>query len=282
MLYGNIRSEWPVSPGLTLAVPVVQAPLGASDGPRLAAEVSRAGGLGCLSLFEHSPASAAGLIARIRRRTRRPFLVALTAQFEPEAVLDACVAAGARHFQVFWWNGPRLARRIREAGATVFWQVGTQEQAQDAARMGADVLVAQGTEAGGQVRGGVLLEDLIPLVQKATELPVIAGGGLATRADVAQVIALGARAAMLGTRFVASVESRAQPVYKARLLRAGTDDLYLDTRVVGSWPCAPHRRIRTIHGDEGPAYYAGLGVGGIRTILPAARIVRSLAPRTKP
>ena len=281
-MYGNIRSEWPVCPGLTLAVPVVQAPLGAADGPRLAAEVSRAGGLGCLSLFEHAPASVARLLTRIRYRTRRPFLVALTAQWEPDAVLDACVAGGARHFQVFWWNGPRLARRIHEAEATVFWQVGTREQALDAARMGADVLVAQGTEAGGQVRGGVLLDDLIPEVREATGLPVVAGGGLATRADVAQVIALGAQAAMLGTRFVASEESRAQPAYKARLLRASTEHLYLDTRVIGSWPCAPHRRIRTSQGDEGPEFYAGLGVGSIRTILPAGRIVRSLDPGQGP
>ena len=279
---GPASSAWPLCDGEALAVPVVQAPLGPCDGPRLAAEVSRAGGLGCLSLFDQSPAAARRLLQRVRSRTPRPVLVAFTNQWEPESVLDACVAEGGRLFQVFWWNAPRLAPRIRARGGLVFRQVGTVEEAAEAAEQGADVLVAQGTEAGGQVRGPMPLADLVPAIQAITDLPIVAGGGLADRADVARVLALGARAAMLGTRFVASDESRAAPRYKARLVRARSDDLYLDRRLIGSWPCAPHRRLSAARGDDDATLYAGCGIGRIREIYPAAALVRALAPGYPP
>jgi nitronate monooxygenase len=269
----------------------VEAPLCSWDSPRLTAEVSRAGGLGSLSLFGNdsvsrkrllAPASARRLIDRVRARTHQPFLVALMQPFEPESILDACFAAGARLFQVFWWNGPRLAPRIRSAGGKVFWQVGSREQALDAARCGADVLVAQGTEAAGPVRGGAPLRELIPLAADATDLPVVGCGGLADRADVIGVLALGARAAMLGTRFAASLEARAAPACKARLVRATAGDLYLDHYRDGDWPEAPRRRIRTAFNRGGCALYAGRGVGRIHDIPPAAEIVCALDPGPHP
>ena len=271
--------RWPVCDGLSLAAPIVQAPLGDYDGARLAGAVSRAGGLGCVSLRGRDAAQSARLLRRVRARTTRPVLCAFTAQWEPESVLDACLDAGARFFQVFWWNGPRLAPRVRRAGGTVFWQVATPEQAREAAEGGADVLVVQGNEAGGQVRGPLRLADVIAQVKATTDLPFVVGGGLADRGDVARVLALGARAAMLGTRFVASRESRAPAAYKARLVRAQPSDLFLDTRLdQGEWPCAPCRRIRAARNENGPAFYAGLGVGKIGAVLPAARIVRALTP----
>jgi len=274
-----MNERWPLCEGVTLAAPIVQAPLGTADGPRLAAAVSRAGGLGCVSLWGNGPATAARALRHVRARTPRPVLCALTGPWEPEAVLDACFANDARLFQVFWWNGPRLAPRVHRLGGTVFWQVGTPEQAHDAAACGADVLIVQGNEAGGQVRSPYALADLIPQVAAVTDLPLIAGGGLTVRADVQRVLDLGARAALLGTRFVASRESRAAPAHKARLVRAQARDLLLDTRLIDEWPCAPHRCVRAAGDELGSAFYAGLGVGNIRRILPAARIVRSLAPR---
>ncbi len=273
-------SRWPICDGLSLAAPVVQAPLGEYDGARLAAAVSRAGGLGCVSLRRrHDAAGASRLLRRVRARTPRPVLCAFTAPYEPESVLDACLDADAGLFQVFWWNGPRLTPRVKRAGGTIFWQVGTPEQAREAAETGADVLVVQGNEAGGQVRGPFRLADLIIRVREATNLPIVAGGGLADQDDVARVLALGARAAVLGTRFVACRESRAPAAYKARLVRAEASDLFLDTRLdQGDWPCVPSRRVRTAGDENGPAFYAGLGVGKIGSVPPAARIVRALTP----
>ncbi len=266
--------------GLTLRVPVVQANLGPCDGPRLAAEVSRAGALGCLSV--HAP-EAGGLrrrLARIRQRTHRPVLAAFTAPYESEDVLQTAFEGGIRHFQVFWWNGPRLAPRIQALGGTVFWQVGTTEQVREALDAGAKSLVAQGTEAGGQVRTSVPLKAMIALVREAAgpEVCLVAGGGLANREDIAQVLAWGADAALMGTRFLLSDESSCPLRSKIRLARATERDLVLDARVVGDWPCAPRRRLFNAFGEDAPCLYAGRGIGRISSVLPASEIVRELTP----
>jgi nitronate monooxygenase len=267
--------------GITLRVPVVQAALGACDGPLLAAEVSRAGALGCLTVHQTNPEALRRRLARVRRRTTRPVLLAFTAPFESDAVLDTALEMGFPHVQVFWWNGPRISARVHAAGGVVFWQVNTTEQAADALQCGADVLIAQGTEAGGQVRGPHPLPELIASLRALaheTPFPLVAGGGLADRRDVEQVLSWGASAAMLGTRFLMSHEAQSPPSFKARLARADANDLWLDPRVLGDWPCAPRRRLRREHDLDTPALYAGLGVGKMRRILPAADIVRSLVP----
>jgi nitronate monooxygenase len=96
---------------------------------------------------------------------------------------------------------------------------------------------------------------------------------------VAAVLDAGASAALLGTRFLLSDEANARPYYKARLLRARTDDLLLDTRLIGDWPCAPRRRLVTALDEDVPALFAGQGVSRMREMLPAAEIVRLLTPR---
>ncbi len=272
--------DFPLCDGLTLSAPLVQANLGACDGPGLAAEISRAGALGCLTIHAPEADVLRRCLAKIRQRTSRPVLAAFTAPYESERVLQIAFEGGIRHFQVFWWNGPRLAPRIQELGGTVFWQVGTTEQVREALEAGAKVLVAQGTEAGGQVRTSVPLEQMVALVREAAgpEVPVVAGGGLATREDVAQVLRWGANAALLGTRFLLSEESLCSPRAKQRLARATTRDLVLDVRVIGDWPCAPRRRLMNAFQEDAPCLYAGRGIGRIASILPARTIVRELTP----
>ena len=272
--------DFPLCEGLTLAAPLVQANLGACDGPRLASEISRAGALGCLTIHAPEVGSLRRRLVKIRQRTSRPVLAAFTAPYESEQVLQTAYEGGIRHFQVFWWNGPRLAPRIQELGGTVFWQVGTAEQVREALDAGAKVLVAQGTEAGGQVRTSLPLEQMIALVREAAgpDVPVVAGGGLATREDIAQVLQWGANAALLGTRFLLSDESLCSPRAKLRLARATTRDLVLDVRVIGDWPCAPRRRLMNAFQEDAPCLYAGRGIGRIPTVLPAREIVRELTP----
>jgi NAD(P)H-dependent flavin oxidoreductase YrpB (nitropropane dioxygenase family) len=247
----------------------------------LAAAVSRAGALGCLSVHAPDVGVLRRRLEKVRSRTKRPVLAAFTAPYEPEEVLETAFEGGIRHFQVFWWNGPRLAPRILALGGTVFWQVGTAEQVREAVETGAKGLVAQGTEAGGQVRTALPLQEVITLVREAAgpEICVIAGGGLATREDVAQVLRWGANAALLGTRFLLSTESRCPLTSKTRLTRASEHDLVLDMRVIGDWPCAPRRRLMNAFGEDAPCLYAGRGIGRIPSILPAAEIVHTLTPR---
>jgi NAD(P)H-dependent flavin oxidoreductase YrpB (nitropropane dioxygenase family) len=111
------------------------------------------------------------------------------------------------------------------------------------AALGVDFLICQGTEAGGHVQSTTPLHDLLPAVVEASDgIPVIAAGGLATREDVTRVLSWGASGAMLGTRFVATQESRAHPLYKAALLE-GTETA-LTVCFSGGWAQAAHRVLR--------------------------------------
>jgi enoyl-[acyl-carrier protein] reductase II len=128
----------------------------------------------------------------------------------------------------------------------VFHQVGSVAEAQRAAAVGVDVIIAQGVEAGGHVAGEVSTLALVPLVVDAVApRPVAAAGGIADARGVVAVLALGAQAAVLGTRFLASAESRAHPRYKQRLLEAGEGDTVRTTLFGHGWPNAPHRTLRT-------------------------------------
>ena len=261
-------------------VPIVQAPLGCCDGPRLAAAVSRAGGLGTLSVHNPDPASLQRELQQVRKVTPRPILLAFTAQWEPDRLLDRAIDQGFSFFHVFWWNGPRLAPRIRRANGEVFWQVGTLAEARDAMEIGATVLVAQGTEAGGQVRSPHPVLELVRQLRAefGPDIPIVAGGGVADASDARRVLDNGANAVLFGTRFLLSKESNASPRAKAKLLRSKEADLQLDARLIGDWPCSPRRRLRTPTDEDNPALYAGLGIGRIHSLRSAADLVRSLAP----
>ena len=284
MILLHRSSLYPLCDGLTLRVPVVQASLGVCDNPHLAAAVSRAGALGTLSVRTPDPDAHCRALTRIRKETTRPVLLAFTAEWEREELIDTSFDAGFRDFQLFWWNGPRLARRIRARGGRVFWQVGDFDQAREAMETGADVLIAQGTEAGGQVRSPHPVRELLLQIRGLTgaeKIPIVAGGGLADRDDVRAMLGIGASAALMGTRFLLTEESAAPPADKRRLLRAGESHLALDPRLVGDWPCAPRRLLRreeSVGGDDRPSLYAGMGIGRIRALAPAAEVVRALAP----
>ena len=269
-------------PGLTLEKPIVQATLGPCDSPALAAAVSEAGGLGSLSLHAPAPDFTERRLHQLASLTTRPALLAFTGPWEPEAVLDHCLEQGFRHFHVFWWNAARLIPRIHAAGGFALQQVGTLQQAEEALDRGADGLIAQATDGGGPVRSPLALDTLaVVLRQKlGPHRPLIAGGGLATREDVEKTLALGADAALLGTRFLLSTQARAPLADKRRLLKATPEDLFLDTRLVGDWPCSPRRRLKTRSDLDKPSLYAGLGLGKINEILPAKEIVEQLSPKS--
>ena len=96
----------------------------------------------------------------------------------------------------------------------VGWQVGDVDEAKAAVDVGCQYVIAQGVEAGGHVRGTIPLHELVPRVRDAVDVPVVAAGGIGTRADVARALALGADAVRVGTRFVAAAESAAHPAVR--------------------------------------------------------------------
>jgi nitronate monooxygenase len=129
--------------------------------------------------------------------------------------------------------------------------VGSAEEARRAADAGADVIVAQGWESGGHVLGTVATLPLVPAVVDAVApVPVIAAGGIADARGVAAVLALGAQAAWVGTRFLLAQEAPVHPEYRRRLIAAAETDAewYANLYDVG-WPNAPHRALRNSTSD---------------------------------
>ncbi len=128
----------------------------------------------------------------------------------------------------------------------VMHTVGSAEDARRAVASGVDVIVAQGWEAGGHVRGKVATLPLVPAVVDAVApVPVIAAGGIGDARGVAAVIALGAQAAWVGTRFLLADEAPIHDEYRRRLIESAETETewYADLYDVG-WPDAPHRTLR--------------------------------------
>ncbi|MFL5821753.1 MAG: NAD(P)H-dependent flavin oxidoreductase [Solirubrobacteraceae bacterium] len=249
-----------------LEVPVVQAGMGGGlSGHELAAAVSEAGGLGTIT--GAGAASIARELAAARARTDRPLAVNLLLPFARRDWFDAAAQADV---VVTFWGAPRR----RTPGVWVH-QCGSAAEARAARSAGADAVIVQGGEAGGHVRGTVPALELLAQVRTElpTDYPVLVAGGIADRDDVQRALDAGASAAVAGTRFLLSEESRAHPGYKQRLLGA---DATIVTELFGAgWP-APHRVVpnaatrRWLGADaRGPGLHRVLN----RLLAPTARYV---------
>ena len=237
---------------LGLRFPVCQAPTGSIAGPELAAAVSGAGALGAMALTWASPEVASELIRRVREVTAAPFQVNY-ALYKPPASLEAALDAGVPVVTFSWGDPAPYLAQVRAAGVRCGVQVANAAGARRAVDLGADFLVCQGIEAGGHVQSTTPLEDLLPRVLEAAQgIPVVASGGIGDGAGIARVLALGADAVMLGTRFVATRESGAHPAYKERLTQASAGETALTVCFDGDWPYAAHRVLRnsTLDGWE--------------------------------
>jgi nitronate monooxygenase len=229
---------------LGMEEPIVQAPIGSAAVPRLAAAVSNAGALGMVALTW--TADVAGVIAETAALTGRPFGGNLVLAWDQHRRLDLALEAGLRIVSLTWGDPAPYVEPIHEAGALVLHTVGSAEEARRAVGCGADVIVAQGWEAGGHVWGSIATLPLVPAVVDAVApVPVIAAGGIGDGRGVAAVLALGAQAAWLGTAFLLAEEAPVHPDYRRRLIAAAETDAqwYADLYQVG-WRDAPHRALR--------------------------------------
>jgi NAD(P)H-dependent flavin oxidoreductase YrpB (nitropropane dioxygenase family) len=216
------------------------------SGPELVAAVSNAGGLGILQAQLHPPPRFREEIRRVRALTAKPFGVNLILHFPVEDQVTVCLEERVPVLSLFWGDPTPYVARAHAAGVKVFHQVGSVPEAQRAAAAGVDVIIAQGVEAGGHVAGEVSTLALVPrVVDAVAPRPVVAAGGIADARGVVAVLALGAQAAVLGTRFLASAESRAHRHYKQRVLAADEADTVRTILFGHGWPNAPHRTLRT-------------------------------------
>lgn len=227
--------------------PIICAPMGPDiTGPELVAAVSNAGGLGILQAQLCPPPVFREEIRRVRVLTDKPFGVNLLLHFPAEDHVAVCLEERVPVLSFFWGDPTPYVERAHSAGVKVMHQVGSVPEAQRAAAAGVDVIIAQGVKAGGHVAGEVSTLALVPrVVDAVAPRPVAAAGGIADARAVVAVLALGAQAAVLGTRFLASTESRAHPHYKQKLLGANEGDTVRTTLFGYGWPNAPHRTLRT-------------------------------------
>ena len=198
----------------------------------LAAAVSEAGGLGTIAV--NGAAAIRRELTAARALTSRPLAVNLLLPFARGEWFDAAAKADV---VVTFWGRPR-----RRTPGVWLHQCGSVAEAQAAQAAGADALIVQGVEAGGHVRGSVPALELLERVTDALPIgyPLLLAGGIAERGDVVRALEAGAVAAVAGTRFLLSEESRAHPEYKRRLLAA---EETLLTELFGlGWP-APHRVV---------------------------------------
>ena len=215
-----------------------------SDITGLAAAVSNAGALGMVTLTWSVDTGA--VVRETAALTTRPFGGNFVLTSDHHRDLDQALEAGLKIVSFMWGDPSSYVKAVHDAGGIVLHTVGSAEEARQAVASGVDVIVAQGWEAGGHVWGKVATLPLVPAVVDAVApVPVIAAGGIGDARGVAAVLALGAQAAWLGTRFLLAEEMPIHEDYRRRLIAAAeTDPQWYPNLYDVGWPDSPHRALR--------------------------------------
>jgi len=209
--------------------PIVQGGMIWNAGARLAAAVSQAGGLGLLGSGSMDPETLRVHIRKARELTTSPFgvNVPLLHRHAPDNI-QVALDEGVRIFFTSAGSPAQWVPRLKQAGATVFHVVSTPELARKCEALGVDGVVAEGFEAGGHDgRDELTTFVLVPQVAAAVRVPVLAAGGIATGAQLAAALALGADGVQVGTRFAATLEGSGHPEFKRAIVEAGSTSTFL-------------------------------------------------------
>lgn len=238
-------------PLLEIQKPILSAPMGGAAGPDLVAAVCDAGGYGCIPLWGGSVDQVVAGIEQVRGLTDRNFAVNLNLSFEYEDQLQTCIERNVHAVSLFWGTETSAIATAKAAGLIVLVSVGSVDEARIAEDAGADVIVAQGWEAGGHVWGKVSTMALIPAVVDAVRVPVVAAGGIADGRGMAAALMLGASGVWIGTRFLASKEATIHEDYRKRILEASeTQAEWYHNLYDIDWPDAPHRALSNSTSQE--------------------------------
>jgi nitronate monooxygenase len=236
---------------LGIEVPVIQAPIGSAASPQLASAVSNAGGLGMLALSWKDLPAIRHEIQDTRDLTSRPFGVNLVLEWDQRQRLDVCLEERVPVISFSWGDPSPYLPAARSAGVKTMLTVASAADARKAAKLGFDIVVAQGWEAGGHVLGQVATMALVPAVVDAVSpVPVVAAGGIADGRGLAASLVLGAAGVWIGTRFLASEEAFLHHKYRDAILHARETDTVHTTLFDGGWPNAAHRVIKNSTVDD--------------------------------
>lgn len=253
---------------LGVSVPLLNAPMTPQAGGLLARAVSEAGAFGMVGIEEiDSNEEIAEQLAVVRQGSPVPFgigLVAWVIEQRPE-LLDIAIAARPTLISISFGDPATYVPRLHQAGILVASQVQSRQWAAVALEAGVDVVVAQGTEAGGHT-GSVGTLPLLQIVLEMTERPVVAAGGIASGRGLAAVLAAGAAGAWIGTPFLLAEEARNSTKARERIMQSTeTETLYTsvyDRLQNKNWPEEFRARaIRNAFGAEWTGHEDALGAG---------------------
>ena len=209
--------------------PIIQGGMVWCSGWRLAAAVSNAGGLGLLGAGSMHPEVLREHIRKCQAATTKPFGVNVPLMYpEIETIMQIIMEEGVKIVFTSAGNPKTWTARLQAAGIKVAHVVSSAKFAAKCEEAGVDAIVAEGFEAGGHNgREETTTLCLIPAVRKATSLPLLAAGGIATGEGLLAVMALGAEGAQIGTRFALTKESSAHENFKQLCLNLKEGDTKL-------------------------------------------------------
>jgi enoyl-[acyl-carrier protein] reductase II len=300
------RLRTPLCDRLGIEHPILLAGMGGVSMAPLVAAVSNAGGLGIMGAANLSPGDLREEIRRTKELTQKPFAVDLLAPI-PEMIVPYLPVLFDEEVKIFVAGLAVPEKHIgdmKRHGMTIMVMTGKVQHAVRAEQAGADIVAAQGTEAGGHT-GEIGTLALVPQVVDAVKIPVVAAGGIVDGRGVVAALALGAQGAVIGTRFIATPEATAAGSYKEALTQAEQDQT-IRTRCYSGKPLRSLRNPYILEHEADPtkikrfpeqlmistqrnvmAYWAnadpaktcmpaGQGVGSFREIRPAADVFREI------
>jgi nitronate monooxygenase len=231
-----------------LQYPIVLAPMGSVSGGHLAATVSNAGGLGLVGGGYGDATWLRKELSRAKEETRRPWGVGLITWSINQSVLELALSYQPDAFMLSFGDPRPYARMIKSAGCKLICQVQDVHQARMACEAGADLIVAEGTEAGGHGGTRTTLTLVPTVVDAVAPVPVIAAGGIGDGRGLAAALMLGAHGVLLGTRFYASLEALGTDEAKQRIVASSGNDT------------ARTRTFDIVRGYQWPAQYTGRAI----------------------
>lgn len=220
-------------------VPIMLAGMGGVARHQLAAAVTNAGGFGVLGMVREPIERIQQEVQALRELTDGAFAVNLIpAATDRRLLMDqiaTCLSLNTDSFVFFWEVDSNLVRYLKSEGKQVIYQIGNQRDADLALAAGADVLIVQGHEAGGHVRGTTATFSMLPQIVASSDVPVVASGGIASGQALAAALAMGAQGVSLGTAFLATHEANAHAHHKDRVISSTADDTVYTTRFNRNW-----------------------------------------------
>src|SRR5690554_4998534 len=214
--------------------PIIQAGMVWCSGWRLASAVSNSGGLGLIGAGSMHPDTLREHIQKCKKATDRPFGVNIPLMYpQIEEIMQIVIEEKVPIVFTSAGNPKTWTSKLKDEGILVAHVVSSSKFAMKATEAGVDAVVAEGFEAGGHNgREETTTIALIPQVRKATDLPLIAAGGISSGESMAAVMALGAEGVQVGTRFALTLESSASDEFKQKCITLNEGDTIVSLKKV--------------------------------------------------